>query len=76
MLRSGLAVLFATTAVAASAAVPTLTVRETAGVARESEIVRSGVPLARSLDVRTTGKLAIVDAAGRAVPAEFEILGR
>jgi len=81
MLRSGLAVLFATTAFAAAASVPVpreliLTVRETAGVARESEIVRSGVPLARSLDVRTTGKLAIVDAAGRAVPAEFEILGR
>lgn len=53
-----------------------LNVRETAGVARHGEVVRSGVPIPRSLNLRATNGLAIVDATGRAVPAEFEILAR
>lgn len=64
---------------AATVAVPsslTLNVRETTGVARSGEIVRSGVPLARSLNVLSTATLAIVDAAGAAVPAEFEVTAR
>ncbi len=53
-----------------------LTVRETAGVARASEVVRSGIPLPRALDVRTLERLAIVDDAKRGVPAQFEVLAR
>jgi chitodextrinase len=64
---------------AATLAVPsrlTLNVRETTGVARSGEVVRSGVPLARSLNVLGTSSLAIVDAAGTPVPAEFEVTAR
>jgi hypothetical protein len=53
-----------------------VTVRETAGVARDGEVVRSGVPLPRELDVRTTDQLAIVDSNGDPLPAEFEVLAR
>ena len=53
-----------------------LTVRETAGVARSGEVVRSGVPVPRSLNLRGTGPLAVVDAAGRAVPADFQVTAR
>ena len=53
-----------------------LEVRETAGIARSNEVVRSGVPLARSLNIRSTGSLAVVDAANRPVPAEFRVLAR
>ena len=53
-----------------------LTVRETAGIARSSEVVRSGVPLPRSLDVRDTNALTLVDAGGTPVPAEFQALAR
>lgn len=45
-----------------------VTVHETAGVAR-TEVVRSGVPVPRNSAVT-----AVVDANGRAVPAEFEAL--
>lgn len=53
-----------------------LEVRETAGIARINEVVRGGVPLPRSLKILSTGSLALVDAAGRPVPAEFLVLGR
>ena len=53
-----------------------LTARETAGVARNSEVVRSGIPIPRALNLRSTTRLAIVNSAGSAVPAEFEILAR
>ncbi|MBM4467394.1 MAG: hypothetical protein FJ014_17870, partial [Chloroflexi bacterium] len=53
-----------------------LTVRETAGIARSGEIVRSGVPLPHSLDVRDTNTLTLVDAGGTPVPAEFQVLAR
>ncbi len=62
-----------------SVAVPTklnMTVRETAGVARNGEVLRSGVPIPRSLNLRGTGALAVVDAAGAAVPAQFEVTAR
>ena len=75
----GLAGLFGAPASAATMSVPSqliLDVRETAGVARSGEVVRSGVPLPRSLNVLGTGGLAIVDAAGTPVPAEFEVTAR
>src|SRR5688572_10902561 len=53
-----------------------LTVRETAGIARSGEVVRSGVPIPRSLNLRSTGPLAVVDAAGKAVPADFQVTAR
>jgi len=53
-----------------------LTVRETAGVARTSEVVRSGVPLPRSLNVLVTNTLTLVDASNTPIPAEFEPLAR
>jgi hypothetical protein len=53
-----------------------LTVRETAGVARQDEVLRSGVPLPRSLDIRSTAGLVVVDGAGRPVPAEFKVTAR
>jgi hypothetical protein len=72
-------------------AVPTeliLTVRETAGIARSGEVVRSGVPLPRPPlsppfpstggvgGVRDTNTLALVDASDTPVPAEFQALAR
>jgi hypothetical protein len=53
-----------------------LTVRETAGVARAGEVVRSGVPLPRALGVRDPRALAVVGPDGRTVPAEFHVLAR
>ncbi len=53
-----------------------LTVRETAGIARSGEVLRSGVPLPRDLGVRDLARLAVLDPAGKAVPAEFEALAR
>ncbi|HSK75190.1 MAG TPA: hypothetical protein VLQ45_01930 [Thermoanaerobaculia bacterium] len=53
-----------------------LTVRETAGVGRAGEVVRSGVPLPRSLGVRDVRGLAVVDPGGRPVPADFAVLAR
>jgi hypothetical protein len=53
-----------------------LTVRETAGVARVHEVVRSGVPMPRSLNLRSVAGLAVVDASGTPVPAEFKVTAR
>lgn len=53
-----------------------LSVRETAGVPRSGEVVRSGVPIPRSLNLRDPNALTIVNAAGTAVPAEFQVLAR
>lgn len=53
-----------------------LTVRETAGVDRAGEVLRSGVPLPRSLGVRDVRGLAVVDPGGRPVPAELVVLAR
>jgi fibronectin type III domain protein len=53
-----------------------LTVRETAGVARSGEVVRSGVPLPRSLNLRSVAGLTLVDGGGSRVPAEFEATAR
>jgi len=54
----------------------TLTVRETAGVARSAEVVVSGVPLPRALGVTEISGLTVVDATGEPVPAQFEVLAR
>ncbi len=53
-----------------------LTVRETGGVARSGEVLRSGIPLPRALGLRDPARLAVVDPAGKPVPAEFEVLAR
>jgi hypothetical protein len=53
-----------------------LNVRETVGIARGAEVVRSGVPLPRALNVLSAGKLAVVGSSGTAVPAEFEVTAR
>ncbi|HSG39138.1 MAG TPA: hypothetical protein VLE27_05835, partial [Thermoanaerobaculia bacterium] len=53
-----------------------LTVKETAGVARTGEVIRSGIPLPRSLGVRTVQGLAIAGPDGKPVPAEFRVLAR
>jgi hypothetical protein len=45
-------------------------------VARSGEVVRSGVPLARSLGVKSVAGLAVVDASGQTVPAEFKVTAR
>ena len=53
-----------------------LTVTERSGVARHSEPVTSGVPLARAHDIRTVGGLKLVDSAGGTVPAQFKVTSR
>ena len=80
-LRLSLAVLL--TATTARAAWPPpqpasleLTVRENAGIARTNEVIRSGLPLPRSLNVQSTTGLAVVDGLGQLVPAQFRILAR
>ncbi len=78
-LIAGFAGLFDARASAATVSVPSsliLDVRETADVARDGEVVRSGVPLPRALNLLGTGGLAVVDSTGAAVPAEFEVTAR
>ena len=53
-----------------------LTVRETAGVARQGEVATTGIPLPRGLGVRDLRRLAVVDPGGRSVPAQFRVLAR
>jgi hypothetical protein len=53
-----------------------LAVRETAGVARAGEVVRSGVPLPRALGVRDPRALVVLGSDGKPVPAEFHVLAR
>ena len=53
-----------------------LTVRETAGIARTAEVLSTGIPLSRSLDVRDTRWLAVADPSGKPVPADFRLLAR
>jgi hypothetical protein len=53
-----------------------LEVRETAGIARQGEVLRSGLPLPRSLAARDPNRFAVVDAKGALVPAQFEVLAR
>ncbi|HWN42596.1 MAG TPA: hypothetical protein VNW71_10260, partial [Thermoanaerobaculia bacterium] len=53
-----------------------LTVRETAGIARAGEVLSTGIPLPRSLGVKATRWLAVVDPAGKPVPADFRLLAR
>lgn len=60
---------------AASPRIP-LAVRETVGVARAGEMVRSGVPFPRSLGLTSVRRLAVVGPDGRAVPADFQVLAR
>lgn len=54
----------------------TLTVRETAGIARVGEVASSGIPLPRSYAITSTAGLAIVDSGNTPVPAEFRVLAR
>jgi hypothetical protein len=53
-----------------------LAVRETAGIARSGEVVRSGVPMPRALNLKSAAGLTLVDGGGARVPAEFEVTAR
>lgn len=53
-----------------------LTVSEIAGVARQDEVLRSGVPIPRNLGLTSVDNLAIVDSSGTLVPAEFQVTAR
>jgi hypothetical protein len=53
-----------------------LTVRETAGVPRSGEVLSTGIPFPRSLGLADPRQLAVVDAAGHPVPADFRVLAR
>ena len=53
-----------------------LTVRDTAGIARVNEVIRQGIPLPKSLGVKGTSGLVVVNSAGTRIPAEFVVLGR
>jgi hypothetical protein len=53
-----------------------LTVRETAGIARSGEVVHTGVPMPRSLNLKSTDRLAVVNSANQAVPAAFRVTAR
>ena len=70
---TGSAMQCAGTAAAVSVA---LKVTDEAGVQRRAEPVTSGVPLARSLDLKSTAGLRLLDAAGREVPAQFQVTSR
>lgn len=53
-----------------------VTVRETAGIARSAEVVRSGVPVPRGSNLKSTAGFAVVDAANQPIPADFKITAR
>ena len=54
----------------------TLELRNTAATARVDELAIGGVPLPRTLNLRTLQGLAVIDAQGNAVPAGFRVLAR
>ncbi|MBA4372408.1 MAG: hypothetical protein C0402_06050 [Thermodesulfovibrio sp.] len=54
----------------------TLRVKETQGISRSSEVVRSGIPIPLSMLIYDVGTLAITDVSGATIPAEFEVLAR
>ncbi len=61
----------------ASAAIDVpLRVRETAGVTRAGEVIRSGIPIPRNAVLLSTTALSIVGPNGAAVPAQFRVLAR
>ena len=53
----------------------TLYLEETAGVARDGEPVRSGVPVPRTVDLRTTDRLVVMSEHG-VVPCQFRVTSR
>ncbi|HLD21826.1 MAG TPA: hypothetical protein VJB65_02905, partial [Patescibacteria group bacterium] len=53
-----------------------LTVADTANVKRSYSTVTSGVPLPRSADIKRKKALRIVNAKGKAIPAQFTVLAR
>jgi hypothetical protein len=53
-----------------------LTVKETTGVARTNEIIRSGVPLPSSANIVDANSLRLIDAGGRILPASFHVMSR
>lgn len=53
-----------------------LKVRDGAGLARQGEMVQNGIPIARADSLVDEKTLALVDAKGQAVPAQFEVLSR
>ena len=53
-----------------------LQVRETAGIARSQEIAQTGIPIPRGMNLTNVAELAVTDAAGTPIPAEFRVLAR
>jgi hypothetical protein len=53
-----------------------LTVKESAGISRTGEVVSNGIPIPRDLNIRDIENLKLMDAKGRDVPAQFEVLSR
>ncbi len=51
-------------------------VKETAGVARQNEVIRSGLPIPRPMNLLDVSNLTLVDDTGAPVPAEFQITAR
>jgi hypothetical protein len=51
-------------------------VREVVGVARNGEVIRSGVPIPRILEVRDPKKLVVIGPDNRPVPLEAKVLSR
>lgn len=60
----------------ASEVIVPLSIQETAGITRQAEPVTSGIPLPASLGITSAKNLAIQDAHGKLVPAQFTVLAR
>jgi YetA-like protein len=58
------------------AALANLNVKETAGVARMNEVIRSGIPIPVSANITDINSLRIIDAGGRVLPASFHVMSR
>jgi hypothetical protein len=53
-----------------------LTVRERSGIERRGEPVTSGVPISRSLDLRSIDGLRLAGSDGGEIPAQFQVTSR
>ena len=53
-----------------------LVIKETLGIHRTNEMVRNGIPIARTDEIKDTSRLIIEDDEGNKIPACFEVLSR
>jgi hypothetical protein len=53
-----------------------LSVKETAGIARDGELVHNGIPLPRDLGLKDVAAAHLEDGSGQGVDAQFEVLSR